>query len=148
MNKKTVFFIIKRLILAIFTIFLIATITFFVMNAIPGGPFNSEKAVSQETLAALNKKYGLDKPLMEQYINYMKNISHLDFGPSLKQKGRMVSDILLDGLATSVKLGLAAALLAIGLGIILGTTAAVFRKKRRTKPSWYLPRLRSQCRHS
>ena len=129
MNKKTIFFIIKRLILAVFTIFLIATITFFVMNAIPGGPFNSEKAVSPETLAALNKKYGLDKPLFEQYINYMKNIVHLDFGPSLKLKGRMVSDILLDGLATSVKLGLAAALLAIGLGIILGTTAAVFRKK-------------------
>ena len=74
MNKKTIFFIIKRLILAVFTIFLIATITFFVMNAIPGGPFNSEKAVSPETLAALNKKYGLDKPLFEQYINYMKNI--------------------------------------------------------------------------
>lgn len=129
MNKKTIFYILKRLIIAVVTIFLIATITFFAMNAIPGGPFNSEKAVSPETLAALNKKYGLDKPILEQYVNYMKNIVKLDFGPSLKLKGRMVSDILLDGLSTSVKLGLSAALIAIGLGIILGTTAAVFRKK-------------------
>lgn len=129
MRAKTLFYILKRLVIAILTIFLVATITFFVMNAIPGGPFNSEKSVSPETLAALNRKYGLDKPLLEQYGNYLKNIVRFDFGPSLKTKGRMVTDILLDGLATSVKLGLVAALLAIGLGLLFGTTAAVFRSK-------------------
>lgn len=129
MNKKTIFSILKRLLIAVFTIFLIITITFFVMNAIPGGPFNSEKAVSAETLEALNRKYGLDKPLIEQYFNYLKNIIRFDFGPSLKTRGRMVIDIITDGLSTSVKLGLAAALLAIGLGLILGTTAAIFRRK-------------------
>lgn len=129
MSTKTLLYILKRVLIAILTIFLIVTITFFVMNAIPGGPFNSEKSVSPETLAALNARYGLDKPLMEQYGNYLVNLLKLDFGPSLKQKGRLVSDILLDGLSTSVKLGLAAAVLAIGLGLILGTTAAVFRKK-------------------
>ncbi|MBO4695003.1 MAG: ABC transporter permease [Clostridia bacterium] len=133
MGKKTVLFIVKRLVIAVVTIFLIATITFFVMNAIPGGPFNSEKSVSPETMAALNKKYGLDKPLIEQYGNYLKNIIRLDFGPSLKQKGRSVNDILVDGLKTSVKLGLAAAFLAVGLGLILGTTAAVFRKRMADK---------------
>lgn len=115
--------------MALVTILLVATITFFVMNIIPGGPFQSEKAVTPETLAALNKKYGLDKPLLDQYVNYIWNILHLDFGPSLKQRGRMVGDILLDGLSTSVKLGLIAAGIAIASGIILGTTAAVFRNK-------------------
>ncbi len=129
MSVKTLFYILKRLGMALLTIFLVVTITFFVMNAIPGGPFNSEKAVSQETLDALNKKYGLDKPLMEQYFNYLKNLVRFDFGPSLKQKGRMVTDILADGLATSAKLGFMAALLAIAFGIVLGTTAAVFRNK-------------------
>jgi len=129
MSVKTLFYILKRLGMALLTIFLVVTITFFVMNAIPGGPFNSEKAVSQETLDALNRKYGLDKPLMEQYFNYLKNLVRFDFGPSLKQKGRMVTDILTDGLATSAKLGFMAALLAIAFGIVLGTTAAVFRNK-------------------
>lgn len=129
MNSKTLLYILKRVLIAILTIFLVATITFFVMNIIPGGPFMSEKAVSAETLAALNKKYGLDKPLFEQYLNYLWNLIRLDFGPSLKQRGRMVGDILLDGLATSAWLGLVAAALAIVLGIVLGTTAAVFRNK-------------------
>ena len=115
--------------MALLTIFLVATVTFFVMNIIPGGPFQGEKAVSAETLAALNKKYGLDKPLFEQYINYLLNLLRLDFGPSLKQRGRMVGDILMDGLSTSVKLGLIAAVIAIATGIVLGTTAAVFRNK-------------------
>ena len=129
MRAKTLLYILKRIVIAILTILLVATITFFVMNAIPGGPFNSEKAVSPETLEALNHKYGLDKPLLEQYGNYILNIFKFDFGPSLKSRGRMVTDIILDGLATSVKLGLAAAILAIGVGLILGTTAAVFRGK-------------------
>ena len=129
MSSKTIFYILKRIGMALLTIFLVATVTFFVMNIIPGGPFQGEKAVSAETLAALNKKYGLDKPLFEQYINYLLNLLRLDFGPSLKQRGRMVGDILMDGLSTSVKLGLIAAVIAIATGIVLGTTAAVFRNK-------------------
>ena len=129
MNTKTLFHIGKRIIMALITVFIIITITFFVMNIIPGGPFNSEKAVSEETMAALKAKYGLDKPLIEQYGNYLKNLFSGDFGPSLKQRGREVSDILGDGLKTSVPLGVAAAVLAVGIGLILGTTAAVFRKR-------------------
>ncbi len=129
MTSKTFLYILKRLLLALFTIFLVITITFFAMNAIPGGPFMSEKAVSEETLARLNAKYGLDKPLFEQYINYLKNVLRLDFGPSLKSKGRMVSEIILEGLSVSAKLGLIAALVAIVFGIFFGTIAAVFRDK-------------------
>ena len=129
MTSKTFFYILKRLLLALFTIFLVITITFFSMNAIPGGPFQSEKAVSAETLARLNAKYGLDKPLFEQYINYLGNILKLDFGPSLKHNGLTVSEILLDGLGNSATIGLYAAILAIILGVLAGTTAAVFRDK-------------------
>ena len=129
MNSKTFFYLLKRLLLALFTIFLVITITFFAMNAIPGGPFMSEKAVSEETLARLNAKYGLDKPLFEQYLNYLGNVIKLDFGPSLKSKGRMVSDIISEGLAVSTKIGLFAAFFAIIAGIFFGTLAAVFRDK-------------------
>ena len=129
MNSKTFLYILKRLLLALFTIFLVITITFFAMNAIPGGPFMSEKGVSEETLARLNAKYGLDKPLFEQYINYLKSILRFDFGPSLKSKGRMVSEIIGEGLAVSAKLGLCAAFISIVLGILFGTLAAVFRDK-------------------
>lgn len=129
MTSKTFFYILKRLLLALFTIFLVITITFFAMNAIPGGPFMSEKAVSEETLARLNAKYGLDKPLFEQYLNYLGNVLRFDFGPSLKQTGRTVNDIVLEGLGASAKIGLFAALFAIVLGLFFGTLAAVFRDK-------------------
>ena len=106
MTSKTFFYILKRLLMALFTIFLVITITFFAMNAIPGGPFASEKAVSPETLERLNAKYGLDKPLFEQYLNYLGGIIRLDFGPSLKRDNQMVSNIILDGLANSAKIGI------------------------------------------
>ena len=129
MTSKTLFYILKRLLLAVLTIFLVITITFFVMNAIPGGPFNSEKAVSEKTLAALNAKYGLDKPLFQQYLNYLGGVLRLDFGVSLKRDGFSVGQILMEGLGNSAKIGLFAAGLAIVFGILFGTIAAVFRGK-------------------
>lgn len=130
MSVKTLLYILKRLIIAVFTIFLVVTITFFAMNAIPGGPFTSEKAVSVEVEAAMKAKYGLDKPLGEQYLTYLSDVFlHFDFGPSIKQKGRMVMDILLDGFKTSAKLGLIAAAIAIAFGICFGTIAAINRNK-------------------
>ena len=129
MTSKTFFYILKRLLLALFTIFLVITITFFAMNAIPGGPFMSEKSVTAETLARLNAKYGLDKPLFEQYLNYLGNVLRFDFGYSLKRDGFTVNQILMEGLGASAKLGLFAALFAIVLGLFFGTLAAVFRDK-------------------
>ena len=69
-------YITKRLFMAVVTIFTVATLTFFVMNLVPGGPFISEKAISPEAQAALEAKYGMDKPLFEQYITYMKDALH------------------------------------------------------------------------
>ncbi len=128
MDSKTVAYIIKRIILAIVTIWVVMTVTFFVMHFVPGGPFTSEKAVSPSVQAAMEAKYGLDKPLIQQYGTYMKDVvTKFDFGPSLKQKGRMVVDIIGDGLKTSVKLGLIAAVWGTIVGIVLGAIAALKR---------------------
>ena len=130
MNSKTVFYILKRIALAILTVWIVITVTFFVMHAVPGGPFVSEKAVTPAVQAALEKKYGLDKPLMEQYGTYLKDIvTKFDFGPSLKQRGRDVVDIIGDGLKVSAKLGVIAAGIALVVGVILGAIAALRRNK-------------------
>ncbi len=128
MNTKTLMYILKRIALAILTVWVVITVTFFVTRAVPGGPFMAEKAISKEAQAALEAKYGLDKPVMEQYFTYLKDIvTKLDFGPSLKLRGRMVMDVIADGMKTSVKLGLIAAFLALALGIVLGSVAALRR---------------------
>ncbi|MCR5782091.1 MAG: ABC transporter permease [Clostridia bacterium] len=129
MNTKTLKYILKRIILAVVTIWIIITITFFAMHAIPGGPFLSEKAITAEAQAALEAKFGLDKPLGVQYLTYLKGVLTFDFGPSIKQRGRMVVDIILDGFKVSGKLGLEAAACAFSLGIILGCAAAINHNK-------------------
>ena len=130
MNSKTLLYILKRVLLAILTIWIVITITFFVSRAVPGGPFNSEKSMTPEAKAALEAKFGLDKPLFEQYITYLKNIvTKFDFGPSLKLKGRDVIDVITDGMKTSLKLGLIAASSALVVGIVLGAVAALRRNK-------------------
>ena len=128
MSSKMMFYILKRILLAILTIWIVITVTFFVMHAVPGGPFIGEKAISKEAQAALEAKYGLDKPLIEQYGTYLKDVvTRFDFGPSLKQRGRMVVDIIADGMRTSAKLGLIAAFFATIIGVVLGALAAIRR---------------------
>ena len=128
MNSKTVLYILKRLVLALLTVWVVITVTFFVMRAVPGGPFASEKALSEAAMKALEAKYGMDKPLMEQYVTYLKSIvTEFDFGPSLTQRGREVIDIIVDGMSVSIKLGLIAAFCALFTGIILGAIAALRR---------------------
>lgn len=125
MNKKLLFYIIKRLLLAIATIFFVITITFFAMQLIPGGPFTSEKALSETTLNILKEKYGLDKPLFIQYLNYLKRAFVFDFGYSIKNRGAVsVNEIILNGLKVSAPIGIVAALIAIFVGVILGSLAA------------------------
>ena len=82
-------YIVKRVILGIVTIWAVATLTFFLMNMVPGGPFLSEKAISPQATAALEAKYGLDKPMSQRYFTYMKDALHGDFGDSLKQRGQI-----------------------------------------------------------
>ena len=130
MDSKTLVYILKRILLAILTIWVVITVTFFVVHLIPGGPFASEKAVSEEVQKVLEEKYGLDKPLMEQYFTYLKDIvTEFDFGPSIKTRGRDVIDIIADGMKTSAKLGLIAAGSALVVGVVLGSVAALRRNK-------------------
>jgi len=120
-------YIIKRVISAIVTLFLVATLTFFLMYLVPGGPFLSEKAPSQQTLKALEEKYGLDQPIGVQYLNYMKRLIRGDLGTSLKMRGQEVNDIIKTRFPVSAKIGLMAVILAICVGIPLGSVAALNR---------------------
>ena len=130
MNTKTLFYILKRILLALLTVWVVITITFFVTRLVPGGPFMGEKAISQAAMDALESKYGLDKPVHEQYITYLKDIvTKFDFGPSLKQRGRQVIDIITDGMKVSANLGLTAAFSALISGVVLGAVAALNRNK-------------------
>lgn len=130
MDSKTLLYILKRTALAILTVWVVITVTFFVMRAVPGGPFMGERALSPEAVAALEKKYGLDKPVLAQYGTYLKDIvTKLDFGPSLKQRGRTVLEVISEGMQVSVGLGLTAAVIATAAGLVLGTLAALRRNK-------------------
>ena len=121
-------YIVKRILLAILTVFIICAITFFVMNAIPGGPFNREKALSPATIEALNRRYNLDKPVPEQFVLYMKGLLHGDFGVSLKN-GRSITEIISESFPISAKLGLMAIAVALVCGTIFGSFAALMRNR-------------------
>ncbi|MDI9514550.1 MAG: ABC transporter permease [Clostridiaceae bacterium] len=122
-------YIAKRVLMAIVTIWLVATITFFLMFLVPGGPFLAEKSPSPATLEALNKKYGLDQPVIVQYKNYMLNLVKGEMGESIKQRGRTVSGIISDGFKVSARVGGLAILTAIVIGVPLGCIAALNRGK-------------------
>lgn len=122
-------YILKRAIMSLITAFLVATLTFFVMNMVPGGPFLSEKAVTPQAQAAMEAKYGLDKPLFQQYTTYMTGILKGDFGLSIKKRGRTVSQIIGTKFPVSAKVGGFALILAVCTGIPLGAVAAFNRGK-------------------
>ena len=121
-------YVVKRVLLALLTILIICSLTFFAMHAVPGGPFNSEKALDPITIQALNARYGLDKPVPVQFFNWMKGLLQGDFGVSLKN-GREISDIIGESFPISAKLGLMAMAVAMTLGILFGSTAALMRNK-------------------
>ena len=122
-------YIVKRILLAIVTIWAVATLTFFLMNLVPGGPFLSEKAISPQATAALEAKYGLDKPMYQRYLTYMTDALHGDFGDSLKQRGRTVMSIIAMKFPVSARVGGISVLVALILGIPLGSIAALKRGK-------------------
>lgn len=121
-------YIVKRVIFAVITILIISLITFFVMNLVPGGPFNGEKAKSEAVLQELNARYNLDKPVVQQYFMYMGKLIQGDWGVSLKT-GREIWPDISARFVVSAKLGGAAILLALGFGILLGSIAALNRNK-------------------
>ena len=129
MNSKFLTYLIKRLLLALLTIFLVIAITFFVMHAIPASPFSSEKAKSDAVIAALEAKYGFDKPVPVQFLNYLWSILHGDFGLSTGWVGNTVIDLIIGGFSYSARIGFTAGIIALVLGVVFGSVAALQRGK-------------------
>jgi oligopeptide transport system permease protein len=120
---------VKRTLMAILTLWVIITITFFLMHSIPGDPFTDQKKIPAEIMEKLKMKYGLDKPLIVQYGTYLKNILKGDLGDSMKYKNRSVNDMLKEGFPASFSIGVYALALGAGLGILFGIVAALHRGK-------------------
>ncbi len=120
-------FIARRLLETIPVLFIIITATFFMIRFVPGGPFTSEKAVTPEILANLEAHYGLNKPLYQQYFDYLGSLAKGDFGPSFKYPNRTVNEIIADKLPVSLELGLLSLAVALLFGLPLGVIAAVKR---------------------
>lgn len=120
---------IKRILSTLFTILIIATITFFIMKVIPGGPFTRERAIPDEILRSIEAKYNLDKPLFVQYLLYMKGLLTLDFGPSFRILGYSVNDLIVAGFPTSASIGALATILIVVVGIPVGIISALKQNK-------------------
>lgn len=118
-------FIIRRLLETVPVLFIIATATFFMMHAAPGGPFSSEKQAPPEVQARINAFYGLDKPLFQQYLRQMKHLLTGDLGPSFKYAGRTVNEIIGDSFPVSAELGCEGLFVALLFGLVAGMVAAL-----------------------
>jgi oligopeptide transport system permease protein len=122
-------YLIKKAAVLLVSLFLVTTLTFFMMHAIPGDPFVQDKALPEEVLKALHKHYGLDQPLFVQFGKYLNGIVHLELGPSFKYEGRTVNQIISDGFPVSFYLGMEALVMAIFGGILLGSIAALYHMR-------------------
>lgn len=123
-------YILKRLLLSIITIWAVITITFILMNAIPGNPFaNESRRIPENIYENLTKKYGLDKPKTEQYVTYLKNIAKFDFGESMKSNVETVNEMISRGFPVSATLGFKALLISLIFGSALGAIAALYQNK-------------------
>ncbi|GAL05053.1 oligopeptide ABC transporter permease OppB [Photobacterium aphoticum] len=118
-------FIAKRIFEAIPTLLVLITISFFLMRFAPGNPFSSERPLPPEVMANIEAKYGLDKPVFEQYTTYLGNIVQGDFGPSFKYKDFTVNELVAKALPVSAKIGVFAFIFALIMGVTVGTIAAL-----------------------
>lgn len=117
----------KRALSAIPVLWIVATLTFLMVRIVPGGPFDLDKALPPEVVANIQKKYHLDRPVLEQYGLYMARLCQGDLGVSYKYANRTVNDILADAFPVSLELGILGLLIAISVGVPLGTAAALKR---------------------
>lgn len=123
-------FIVKRIMEAIPTLFILITFSFFLMRLAPGSPFTSERAYPPEVMANIEAKYHLNEPLYKQYFIYLKDLSQGDFGPSFKYKDQTVNDLISSAFPVSLKLGIVAFCFAVTIGICAGTFAALKQNSR------------------
>ena len=120
-------YILKRLVISIITIWLIATCSFFLLRTLPGNPFSTTQLLSVEMQERMMSYYGLDRPLIEQYFTFMKNLLHGDFGYSLKYVGQSVNGLIAEKFPVSAQLGIQAYLLSFPIGVLFGIIAARHR---------------------
>jgi oligopeptide transport system permease protein len=118
-------FVVRRLLLIIPTLWVIATLTFFLIRQAPGGPFQAEREIPAAAKEQLARQYGLDRPLHEQYWAFLRNAARLDFGPSYKYAPRQVTEIIFESFPVSLELGAWALLVALLIGVPIGVLAAV-----------------------
>lgn len=118
-------FIVKRVLEAIPTLLVLITLSFFLMRFAPGNPFSTERPLPPEVMANINAKYGLDKPVFDQYTTYLTNILQGDFGPSFKYKDYTVNDLIAGAMPVSAKIGSVAFIFTLILGVAIGTIAAL-----------------------
>lgn len=128
-------FIIYRLLQAIPVLLVVITVTFFLIHMAPGGPFDADRAVPQQVLKALNQRYQLDLPLWQQYLSYLNDLLHGEFGPSYKYPGRSVAEMIVGGLPATAEL----ALYAILFAVVIGTTAGVIAAIKPNTSQDYIP---------
>lgn len=122
-------YIIKRLLWSVISLFVIITVTFFLMRMIPGGPFTGEKTLPEQILKNLNEKYGLNKPVGVQYVKYLQSLLHGDLGISMRHQDRTVNEIIRDTFPVSAKIGIFAIIFSLLVGIPLGIWSAVNQSK-------------------
>jgi oligopeptide transport system permease protein len=118
-------YIARRILWIVPVLFTVSIITFFLMHAVPGGPWDAEKRLPAGVQARLNAQYGLDKPVYEQYLQWAGGFVQGDLGPSYRSRDRRVNDIVADGIVATVQLGLMAFALSVVVGIPLGIFAAL-----------------------
>jgi len=118
-------FIFKRILEAIPTMLVLITVSFFLMRFAPGSPFSSERTLPPQVMANINAKYGLDKPVLEQYVTYLTNVIQGDLGPSFKYKDFTVNELVASALPVSAKIGAFAFVFALVFGVFVGTMAAL-----------------------
>ena len=122
-------YILNRLASTVVTLWVVVTITFFLMRLMPGGPFDGEKKMPPQIKANLEQKFGMNKPIFEQYVIYLKNLSKGDLGPSMRYEGRTVNEIIKDFFPASARIGIVSVIISLVVGVYMGITAALHQGK-------------------
>ena len=120
-------YLLKRVFYMVLTLFLVATITFFLMKLMPGTPYSNQEKMSPEQIAIMNQQYGLDKPLWMQYLLYIGGMLHGDLGTSFQFSNQPVSYLISSRIGASAQLGIQAMIFGVVIGIVFGSIAAINR---------------------
>ncbi len=122
-------FIVRRFLSVIPTLFIIVTLSFFLIRLAPGGPFSGEKKLPPEIMANIMRKYHMDEPLMNQYFRYVGNVLQFDLGPSYRYKDQTVNDLIGNSFPVSIMLGTLSLAIAVLLGTLVGIISALKQNK-------------------